>query len=124
MKKQIILLRISYWVAAIADFIVAVLVLFPEKMGLSKIEYPMGLMSAIAFSWGILLLIADRKPLERKWILIPTIIVVALLTLVRILFEINETIESNFALTLFGIILIMFMVYSYYSANKVENKKE
>ena len=123
MKKQIILLRISYWVAAIADFVIAILVLFLEEMGLSKIEYPMGLMSAVAFSWGILLLIADRKPLERKWILIPTTIVVALLTFVRILFEINETIESNFTLTLFGIILVIFMIYSYYSANKVENKK-
>ena len=38
--------------------------------------------------------IADRKPLERSWVLIPTILVVALLTFVRILFEINEKIET------------------------------
>jgi hypothetical protein len=122
MKKQIIQLRISYWTAAIADFVVSVIVLFPKEMGLSEIEYPMGLMSAVAFSWGILLLIADRKPLERRWILIPTILVVALLTFVRILFEINEKIETNFAVSLFGITLLIFMIYSYYSANKVLNK--
>ena len=121
MKKQIILLRISYWTAAIADFVVSVIVLFPKEMGLSEIEYPMGLMSAVAFSWGILLLIADRKPLERRWILIPTILVVALLTFVRILFEINEKIETNFAVSLFGIVLIIFMIYSYYSATRVLN---
>ena len=122
MRKQIILLRISYWTAAIADFVVSVIVLFPKEMGLSEIEYPMGLMSAVAFSWGIMLLIADRKPLERRWVLIPTILVVALLTFVRILFEINEKIETNFAVSIFGIILLLFMIYSFYSANKVLNK--
>lgn len=122
MRKQIIQLKISYWTAAIADFVIAVLVLFPKEMGLSEIEYPMGLMSAVAFSWGIMLLIADRKPLERKWILIPTMLVVALLTSVRIVFEINEKIETNFAVSLFGITLLVFMIYSYYSANKVLNK--
>ncbi len=123
MNKQIIQLKISYWTAAIADFIIAVIVLFPEQMGLSKIEYPMGLMSAVAFSWGILLLIADRKPLERKWVLIPTILVVVLLTFVRILFEINEKIETNLAVSLFGIVLIIFMAYSYYSATNFANRK-
>jgi hypothetical protein len=122
MRKQIIQLRISYWTAALADFVISVIVLFPKEMGLSEIEYPMGLMSAVAFSWGIMLLIADRKPIERRWILIPTILVVALLTFVRILFEINEKIETNFAVSLFGITLIIFMIYSYFSANKVLNK--
>ncbi|MBT8378142.1 MAG: hypothetical protein KJN64_02805 [Ignavibacteria bacterium] len=122
MRKQIIQLRISYWTAAIADFAIAVIVLFPEEMGLNVIEYPMGLMSAVAFSWAIMLLIADRKPLERRWILIPTIFVVALLTFVRILFEINEKIETDFAVSIFGITLLIFMIYSYYSANKVREE--
>jgi len=123
MRKQIIQLRISYWTAAFTDFVIALIVLFPEKMGLSTIEYPMGLMSAVAFSWGIMLLIADRKPLERRWVLIPTTLVVALLTFVRILFELNEKIETNFAVSLFGITLIIFMIYSYYSAKKVDKEK-
>ena len=41
--------------------------------------YPMGLMSAVAFSWGILLIMANSKAVERRWILIPTSIVVGLL---------------------------------------------
>ncbi len=81
MTKSILLLRLSYWIAAIADLILAILVWIPERMGVTETVYPMGLASAVAFSWGVLLLIADRKPLERRWILIPTILVVALITL-------------------------------------------
>ena len=82
MEKKIKWLRTAYWTAAIADFIVAVLVLIPSRMGVPQYVYPMGLMSAVAFSWGILLIIANRKAIERRWILIPTSIVVGLLGVV------------------------------------------
>jgi hypothetical protein len=118
MKKQILLLRLSYWITALADFAIAYWTLIPRRMGLTDIVYPMGLTSAIAFSWGVLLLIADRKPMERRWILIPTILVVGLLTAVRVLFSQKEIIEFNIVFMLFGIGLIVFMVYSYYYANK------
>jgi hypothetical protein len=78
-EHHIGLIRTSYWVAAIADFVVAVLALIPARMGVEDFVYPMGLMSAVAFSWGVLLLFADRKPLERKWVLLPTSLVVFLL---------------------------------------------
>ena len=79
MKNGLVWLRIGYWVAGIADFVVAVIVLIPERMGVSGYVYPMGLMASVAFSWGVLLLVADRKPLERRWIVLPTILVVSLL---------------------------------------------
>ncbi len=79
MKDDTVLLRTSYWVAAVVDFAVAILALIPERMGVTGFVYPMGLMSSVAFSWGVLLLVADRKPIERKWILPPTILVVCLL---------------------------------------------
>ena len=79
MRQHIILLRTSYWVAAVVDFIIAFLVLIPERMGVSGFVYPMGLMSAVAFSWAVLLIFADRKPIERKWVLPPTILVAFLL---------------------------------------------
>jgi hypothetical protein len=79
MREHRTLIRISYWVAAVADFIIAILVLIPDRMGVSGFVYPMGLMSAVAFSWGVLLILADRKPIERKWVLLPTILVVFLL---------------------------------------------
>ena len=79
MDKKVRWLRIAYWTAAIADFLIAILVLIPSRMGVLEYVYPMGLMSAVAFSWGIILIMADRKPLERRWIIIPTSIVVTLL---------------------------------------------
>ena len=116
MTKSIILLRLSYWIAAIADFAIAILMWMPQRMGVNEVSYPMGLASVIAFSWAVMLLIADRKPIERKWILIPTILVVTLITLVRTLFSIYGAIEFNWILFLFGIGLIMLMTYSYYYA--------
>jgi len=82
MKEHQILIRASYWVAAVADFMIAILVLIPDRMGVTGFVYPMGLMSAVAFSWGVLLILADRRPLERKWVLLPTILVVFLLGVV------------------------------------------
>lgn len=118
MKKHILLLRLSYWSTAIADFAVAVLVLIPEQMGLTEIEYPMGLTSVIALSWGILLLIADRRPMERRWVLIPTIIVVALLSSVRLIFTLNGTLEFSAGFLFFGLSLIILMAYSFFYSNK------
>jgi hypothetical protein len=47
MKEYRILIRTSYWVAAVADFIIAILVLIPDRMGVTGFVYPMGLMSAV-----------------------------------------------------------------------------
>ena len=118
MTKPILLLRLSYWIAAIADFIIAILAWMPERMGVTETVYPMGLSSAIAFSWGVLLVMADRKPLERRWILIPTILVVSLIAFARTKFSLDGTIEFSIALLLFAVALIIFMAYSYFYANK------
>lgn len=79
MDKKIRWLRIAYWTAAIADFIVAVIVLIPSRMGVESYVYPMGLMSSVAFSWGVMLVMASKQPVDRRWMLIPTILVVALI---------------------------------------------
>jgi len=123
MTKPILLLRLSYWAAAITDFVVAILFLMPERMGETEITYPMGLASVTVFSWVVILIMADRKPIERKWVLIPTIIVVTLITIVRVIFSLGETIEFNLALLLFAIALIILMAYSYIYASKHETSK-
>jgi hypothetical protein len=120
MTKPILLLRLSYWIAAIADFIIAILAWMPERMGVTETVYPMGLVSAIAFSWGVLLVMADRKPLERRWILIPTILVVSLIAFARTKFSLDGAIEFSIALLLFAVALILFMAYSYFYANKYD----
>jgi hypothetical protein len=83
-------------------------------MGLTEVVYPMGLASVIAFSRGIMLLIADRKPVERRWVLIPTALVVGLHTTVRVIFALKGVFEFSLVLLLFGISLFVLMVYSYY----------
>ena len=84
MKNKIMWLRISYWAGAIGDFAIAVLALIPKRMGVQSYAYPMGLLSAVAFSWGIILILADREPVARKWILLPTIVVGTLLLIAGI----------------------------------------
>ena len=119
MKSKITWLRISYWTAAIADFGIAISVLIPERVGLTEFVYPMGLMSVVLISWGILLKLADRKPIERGWILIPTIIVVALLSSVRIFAIINGMLEFSIAYLLLGVVLLSLLIYSYMNSKNL-----
>lgn len=76
-------LRISYWLAAIADFAYAITVLIPSRAGVGEYVYPMGLFATVAFSWGVMLVLADRRPLERRWVLVPTIFVIVSLGIVN-----------------------------------------
>jgi hypothetical protein len=124
MKSNILWLRISYWAAAIADFGIGISVLIPERVGLTEFVYPQGLMSAIAISWGIMLLIADRKPLERRWVLIPTIIVISLLTMVRIYASAVKLIQFSIPYLLLGIILIILLTYSLIISRQAGVKKD
>jgi len=98
-------------VAAIADFIIAFLVFIPERMGVTEFVYPMGLMSAVAISWGVMLIIADRRPIERRWILLPTMLVVFLLGMAGIYaasigaIPVNRIVGSSTAVVLvFGLL--------------------
>jgi len=119
MKSKITWLRISYWTASIADFGIAISVLIPERVGLTEFVYPMGLLSVVLISWGILLILADRKPIERRWILIPTIIVVALLSSVRIFATINGMLEFSIAYLILGVIILSLLIYSYMNSKSL-----
>jgi len=84
MKNKVKWLRISYWAGAIGDFALAIIALVPKMMEVPSYVYPMGMLSAVVFSWGCMLIWADREPLERRWVLLPTILVGSLLLLVTI----------------------------------------
>ena len=77
-------LRISYWSAAIADFVIAARELIPRFLGIEEYCYQAGIVGAVGISWGVLLILADREPMTRKWILKPTILVIFLITVVYI----------------------------------------
>ena len=118
MKNKITWLRVSYWAGAIADFYVAILALIPERMGVESYCYPMGLLSAIAFSWGCILIWADREPMERRWILLPTILVAIMLLVAGIYSMYTGVITVRSYIPNFILIpaMVILWSFSYYNA--------
>jgi len=79
-------LRISYWVGAVADAGAAVVMLsqaiLAHKSPLTAYvpevpyRYAMGLCGSLMLGWSLLLLWADRRPLERRGVLLITNVVI------------------------------------------------
>jgi hypothetical protein len=121
-KNKVKWLRISYWAGAIGDFSIAILVLIPERIGVPSYVYPMGLMSAVAFSWGCMLIWADREPLERRWVLLPTILVGSTL-LIAVIYSVFAgviSIKSVIANIILLPAMIILWSFSYYNARDPE----
>ena len=86
MENKILFLRISYWAGAILDAIAFLIMLFPPLFALNNgltnfnpgmdYRYAMGMGAPLMLGWTALLLWADRKPMERKSILLITLLVV------------------------------------------------
>jgi len=81
-EKAIKFLRISYWTGAIFDAIVLLPMLSPKiggmMMGIENFNpgndyrYAMGIGASLMCGWVFLLIWADRKPFERKGVLLLT----------------------------------------------------
>ena len=81
-------LRISYWAGAILDALAALSMLSPDLFaatnGLTDFRpglewrFAMGMGASLMLGWTALLLWADRKPLERKGVLLITVLPVVL----------------------------------------------
>ena len=86
MKNSTTWLRISYWVGAIADGLVALAMFgeaifaIPSPLTHYVLEIPyrysMGLAGSLMLGWTILLLWANRKPVKRRGVLLITNVVV------------------------------------------------
>lgn len=89
-------------------------------MGVTQCVYPMGLMSTVGFSWGVLLLVADIKPLQGRLTLLSTMFVVTLLGTVGVhagrtgILTLSRVITSSTA----TIVVLSILVYSYMHARK------
>ncbi len=80
------LLRTSYWAAAILDVLAFLMMLSPALFAWNnqlsdfhpgvEYRYAMGMGAPLMLGWTILLLWADRKPLERRHILWITLLVI------------------------------------------------
>ena len=81
-------LRISYWAGAILDALAALSMLSPELFAATnglqnfhpdiEYRYAMGMGGSLMLGWTALLLWADQKPLERKGVLLITLLPVVL----------------------------------------------
>ncbi len=86
MRNSDIWLRVSFWVGAIADAVVAAVMFAQAFFGYTSplnhyvpgipYRYAMGLAGSLMLGWTILLLWADRRPAERRGVLLITIVVI------------------------------------------------
>jgi hypothetical protein len=83
MSRKILLLRVCYWVGAVADAVSAIIMLFPKLGGSMygiadfnpgyEYRYAMGLGASLMIGWTFLLIWADRRPVERRGVLLLTV---------------------------------------------------
>jgi hypothetical protein len=82
-QNQIRLLRVSFWAGVIVDLLAAIQLFLPQlwaSMGgfatyapNSTLNFALVVAGSLMFGWTLLLVWADRKPLERKTILLLTV---------------------------------------------------
>ena len=122
MRSKVAWLRASYWAGAVADFGIAILALVPGRMGETAYRYPMGLAAAVIFAWALLLIWADRRPLERRGVLPLTILAIlgllsaGFFAVASGIFPIARIVPTS----ILGAALIALMGFSYLNARNVD----
>jgi hypothetical protein len=119
-------LRASYWAGAVADAVIGILILIPSRMGETEFRYPMGLAAALMFGWTVLLLWADRKPTERKGVLLITVFPVITGLLLSGIYAVATGLLSSTKIIpglAVGVILIILMLYSYVNARGMDRQE-
>jgi hypothetical protein len=84
MNKRLLFIRFAYWYGAILDLLVSIdmllSIIFEFSVSISNVsteisyKYQTGTGAFLMLGWTILLVWADRKPIERRFILLLTII--------------------------------------------------
>lgn len=131
--KTIKLLRISYWTGAIFDALVLLPMLLPRiastAFGIpgfnpgADYKYAMYIAVSLMLGWIFLLLWADRKPVERRGVLLLTIFPVLVGLVISGILAVNSTLISfaNMLPTwIMQVALISLFGFSYLSANHAE----
>jgi len=134
MKKKILFLRISYWYGAILDAVMIVPMLFPNIGGAmfgidnfnpgNEYKYAMMIGASLMLGWAVLLIWADRKPLERKGIILITVIPVVTGMVLAGIFAVSVgmvKVESMIPTWILQTILLILFSYSYFFKSKAED---
>ena len=111
MNKRLLFIRFTYWYGAILDLLVSIdmllSIIFEFSVSISNVsteisyKYQTGMGAFLMLGWTILLLWADRKPIERRFILLLTIIPVIIGILVLNILYTNLWFMSIITLIIF-----------------------
>jgi hypothetical protein len=135
MKNPTTLLRISYWIGAIVDGFMVVPMLSPRVGGAlfgiedfdpgDEYRYAMMIGASLMLGWTVLLLWADRRPLERKGVLLITMFPVIIGLALAGVFAAKVGIvgvERVIPTWVLQAILIVLFSYSYCSATRAHGE--
>jgi len=126
MDRRILWLRIAYWTGAILDGLWVIPMLFPE-VGLSiygiegmevtgGLRYALAVGAALMAGWTVLLVWADRKPVQRRGVVLLTVVpVIVGLRLSEIyLFVYNYvTVRDMIPSWIMGVLVLALFIFSY-----------
>ena len=133
-KKRLFLIKVAYWLGIGADAIWAVGLLFPQVFGILtgrpyfnpdlQTRLIMGMGGSLMTGWTFLLLLAVRKPIERRVVILltafPVVFGMFIVSLIGILY--GDT--SAIWILIKTLILITSMIISYILADKMAKEKE
>jgi hypothetical protein len=135
MKNPTTLLRISYWLGAVVDGFMVVPMLSPRVGGVlfgiedfdpgDEYRYAMMIGASLMLGWTVLLIWADRRPLERKGVLLITVFPVIIGLALAGVYAVKVGmigVERMIPTWVLQTILLVLFSYSYYSATRAQDK--
>ena len=129
-KRVVFWLRLSYWLGALVDLAAGLMMLFPTLFAFMNrptdfapgldYRYAMGMGAPLMLGWTVLLLWADRKPLERRGVLPITLLVVAGEVAIQVWGISSGFVPFRALLPSFGIqvLLSALFIFSYFNADR------
>ena len=130
-KKMIFVIRLPYWLGILADSMWAIALFYPPVFGLLtrnpefnpelEIRLIMGIGGTLMACWTILLIWALRKPIQRRFIILLTALVVLGMALVALIGMMNGN-DGNIWILIKCIVLLIIMVISYFLARDMDHK--
>ncbi len=138
MKKKILRIRTFYWLGAILDARLGIVLLVKRYLEMPDFIrnpdsratllaglYSVGQDCGLMWGWKFLLIWADRKPLARRGVILLTVFPVVFLLLINVIDIILRGVDviSNQGINIgIGIILIVWGLYCYIEAGKIEKE--
>jgi len=131
MNNRMVLLRISYWFGAVLDGVMVIPMLSPRMGGImfgidqfnpgNDYRYAMMVGASLMLGWTVLLVWADRKPIERKGIILITAVPVVIGMILAGVFAVSTGLikfERMIPTWAIQMVLLILFFYSYFATPK------